>query len=99
MAKVQVILNCQWDNGKTVKQPGETVSIEKKDAIALEKVGMVSFPAKATVKPVKIEEKTASSSPKDEGSGSDPDDLDDEGDGENSGADDLDPDELDEGVV
>lgn len=46
MAKVPVILNCQIDNGKDKKLPGETVSMDEKEARKLADIGMVKFPEK-----------------------------------------------------
>ena len=45
MAKVQVILRCQLDNGKEVLQPGATVSMDEARALRLADMGLVQLPA------------------------------------------------------
>ncbi len=44
MAKINVTLRCQFDNGKTVKSPGQTVAMEEKEARKLAAMGMVVLP-------------------------------------------------------
>ena len=87
MAKVTVILNCQIDNGKDKKLPGETVSMDEKEAAKLAEKGLVKFPTKEvqTEKAVKAAAKAAGKSGKEAAPS-----------GAETG-DDLDPDTLDQG--
>lgn len=43
MAKVQVILHCQIEDGKEVRQPGETFAMEEAEAKTLALLGMVQL--------------------------------------------------------
>ena len=81
MAKVSVILNCQIDNGKSKKHPGETVSMDEKEARKLADMGMVKFPEKE--KPVKAAGKEEVKTPAEtDDDDLDPDALDQGGKGE-----------------
>ncbi len=84
MAKVNVVLNCQIDNGKDKKLPGETVSMDEKEALKLADKGMVTFPAREE-KPAKTPAKQAKGQAKnttDAGDDLDPDALDQGGEGD-----------------
>jgi hypothetical protein len=47
MAKIKVILNAALHDGKGVKQPGETVSMEQSRAERMARLGMVKLPKEA----------------------------------------------------
>lgn len=47
--KVTILLNCTYNDGKKTYAPGETLSLDVKEAEALEKICLVSYP---TTKPV-----------------------------------------------
>ena len=96
MAKITVTLNCQMDNGKKVNLPGETVSMDEKQARKLAAMGMVVLPqeapAKAAPKPPKADpepDQEPDATPGD-------DDQEDESASGLPLPDDLDPDKLDE---
>lgn len=48
MSKITVILTSAYDDGKTVKGPGDTVSMEERQAKKLATLGMVQIPAPET---------------------------------------------------
>lgn len=91
MAKITVTLTAQYDDGKTVKEPGDTISIEEKQAKQLAALGMVKLSedddASATKPAKKGKGKNAQTAPPadpgdDDPAGGDPDipDPDDLGD-------------------
>lgn len=82
MAKITVTLTAQYDDGKTTKEPGDTISIEEKQAVQLAALGMVVLPVKETKQP---KSKSAKGEAPVEPDGGDPDALD---------PDNLDPDAL-----
>ncbi|MGV7004699.1 hypothetical protein [Desulfovibrio sp. QI0442] len=76
MAKISVVLNCRMDNGKDVKQPGSTVSMDEKEAVKLAGMGMVSYSAPEN-KPAKSSGRGGKEEKGDEAEGGfDPDALD-----------------------
>lgn len=51
MAKVTVILTAVYDDGKSVKNPGDQVSMDDKLAMQLADLGMVKLPAREGKQP------------------------------------------------
>lgn len=86
MAKITVTLTSQYDDGKAVKEPGETISIEEKQAKQLAALGMVTLPVKETK--AKAKSKTAKTPVDDDPDPIGGDDLD------GLDPDNLDPDQL-----
>lgn len=51
MAKITVTLTAQYDDGKAVKEPGDTISLDEKLASQLADLGMVEWPVKEVKTP------------------------------------------------
>jgi hypothetical protein len=51
IAKIDVTLRCQLDNGKTVLHPGEVVKMDEKEAMSLAGLGLVELPGPAPKPP------------------------------------------------
>lgn len=82
MAKVTVTLTAQYDDGKSIKNPGDTISLDEKLAARLATLGMVTLAVEAAAPTTK---KSGKKADQQQGGNLDPDNLD---------PDNLDPDKM-----
>ena len=73
MAKVTVTLTAQYDDGKSIKNPGDTISLDEKLAARLATLGMVTLAVEAAAPTIK---KGAKKADQQQGGNLDPDNLD-----------------------